>query len=1000
MSNFNFKAIVFLLLIYFLNHAEILAQSFGNASFQKIDQENGLSDNSVECIYKDRNGFMWIGTHSGLNLMDGSDITIFKNNPYNTNSISSNAINDITDDTTGLLWIATKRGLNSFDPFLRKFTTYPLREGAGTRDDNITSLAIDTKNNLFIATPSGLFYLNKTSGKITYIEMPGVDYQKILNNNITHIAVDKSGLLWLSTFNGLWSYDENSKKFTHEINSSNDPQFTRLFTYFIIGNAGKLWIGTWDKGLKEFDPVSKKITTYPLPLVKQSNIVCITETEPINGKYLVYINGNSCAFDPDQDKFIIPNGTSKPDYNSSVNVLYTTPDNWLWMGKDDGLYFYNPSKNLIINHRFQKPITGQAVSVSNWQNKILVAGEGDNFLKAFDENLIETNNFSNNSTKNISCLSMCFYGKDQLMAGTSAGIADINLATGKIDFKRLPDSPRNSTSINFITNLFRDKNHSWWLFPWRKGIWVADSLSQNPHQVFNNFLTEYNIPKPLVISCAVEDKNDNLWMGDYDEGVIFYDRKTNKFSKPFIKEIGERNIITKIIYTRNYCYSFLGSEILKWNVDQKDLQQIKLPDQIDKAINSISLDSAGHLWIATMNGLLSYDLAKKSFNIFTTSDGLLSNEMDGVLYCLPNGKIVFASPEYLSEFDPQKVLESISGIPKIKLVEVVIGGTIALFDTTHKMSFSHDVNNFIFKWAITDFNNPLNNRYYYRLQGIDKDWRFTGKKGEVEFANLSPGNYTLLLKGENSNGISANKIIKLHFNIRPPFWNTWWFLVLLLGSIIAIFYSFYRYRIRQLLQIEKLRNKISLDLHDDIGSTLSSISILSEIALHQKKDFKTDGMLKEIKENSISMMERMDDIVWSINPKNDSLDNLFLRIKTFSAKLFEAKGINYKIDIDENVKHVHVLMEYRQHIYLIMKEAINNLVKYSECTETDIKVSFHSPLLTVTIKDNGKGYDPNQITYGNGLNNMKKRANEMDAKLDMQSKLNEGTIIILKVKIK
>ena len=148
------------------------------------------------------------------------------------------------------------------------------------------------------------------------------------------------------------------------------------------------------------------------------------------------------------------------------------------------------------------------------------------------------------------------------------------------------------------------------------------------------------------------------------------------------------------------------------------------------------------------------------------------------------------------------------------------------------------------------------------------------------------------------------------------------------------------------------------------------------------------------------MMERMDDIVWSINPKNDSLENLFLRIKTFSAKLFEAKGINYKIEIDENVKHVGVLMEYRQHIYLIMKEAINNLVKYSECTQADINVSFHAPLLTVAIKDNGKGYDPNQITYGNGLNNMKKRAAEMDAKLDLQSKLNEGTIIILKVKIK
>ena len=200
-------------------------------------------------------------------------------------------------------------------------------------------------------------------------------------------------------------------------------------------------------------------------------------------------------------------------------------------------------------------------------------------------------------------------------------------------------------------------------------------------------------------------------------------------------------------------------------------------------------------------------------------------------------------------------------------------------------------------------------------------------------------------------------------------------------------------------KMQNIRNKIAFDLHDEIGSTLSSISILSDMVLHQKQEPEAAGMIKEIKDNSIIVMERMDDIVWSINPNNDSMEKLFLRVKDFAAKLFEAKGINYKIEIAENVKHIDVLTEHRQQIYLIMKEAINNLVKYSNCTEAEINVYYESLILKLIIKDNGRGYNPDQTTYGNGLNSMKNRAKEMDAQLVMLSEINEGTTIMLAVKI-
>jgi two-component sensor histidine kinase len=419
---------------------------------------------------------------------------------------------------------------------------------------------------------------------------------------------------------------------------------------------------------------------------------------------------------------------------------------------------------------------------------------------------------------------------------------------------------------------------------------------------------------------------------------------------------------------------------------------------MDKMITSIAFDSIGHLWIATQHGLFTYNFKTKVFNHFTKADGLLSNEMNGTLYCCKNGIMIFGCSRYLSSFNPKEILATL-GVPELKLSEVAVGGKAYQFDTSAKTTFGYEVNNFIFKWAVTDYKDPLNNQYYYRVKGIDKDWRYAGNHGTVEFASLSPGDYTLFLKAKNSNGINADKILQLHFEVMPPFWRTWWFFTLLFIAVCAFFYSLYKYRLKQVLKIEKLRNKISLDLHDDVGSTLSSISILTEMAL-QKKETSSSEMLKEIKENSISLMERMDDIVWSINPHNDTMESLFLRIKIFAAKLFEAKEINYKIDIDEKIKHIHVQMENRQHIYLIMKEAINNMVKYSECTDAEINAGFHSAHLRIFIKDNGKGFDTQKSSFGNGLNSMKKRAAEMNALLEINSKSDDGTAIMLSVKIK
>ena len=200
--------------------------------------------------------------------------------------------------------------------------------------------------------------------------------------------------------------------------------------------------------------------------------------------------------------------------------------------------------------------------------------------------------------------------------------------------------------------------------------------------------------------------------------------------------------------------------------------------------------------------------------------------------------------------------------------------------------------------------------------------------------------------------------------------------------------------------MENIRNKIAQDLHDEIGSTLSSISILSNLALKEDKFMESRNMMEEIRENSMTLMEKMDDIVWSINTRNDSIDSLMLRIKRFAASLFEAKGIDYEIEIGDTIKSLKLSMEYRQNIYLIMKECINNLVKHAGATKAFIRVYTSAEDLQVEISDNGKSFDPGKTYPGNGILNMKSRASAINANLSFHHPVKNGSTVRLSLKIK
>jgi signal transduction histidine kinase len=212
-------------------------------------------------------------------------------------------------------------------------------------------------------------------------------------------------------------------------------------------------------------------------------------------------------------------------------------------------------------------------------------------------------------------------------------------------------------------------------------------------------------------------------------------------------------------------------------------------------------------------------------------------------------------------------------------------------------------------------------------------------------------------------------------------------------------YGIHRLNVKKILAVEKIRGRVSRDLHDDMGSTLSTINILSSMAkakLHTDTQ-KTAEYLSKISDNSQRMMEAMDDIVWAIKPDNDTMQKLIARMREFSTSVLDAKDIVLKFYADEQVMECKPDMEARRDLFLLFKEAVNNAAKYSGATHVHINIEKQANYLWLTVQDNGKGFDVKKADGGNGLGNMQRRAAALSGHLQVQSEANTGTIITLKV---
>jgi two-component sensor histidine kinase len=314
------------------------------------------------------------------------------------------------------------------------------------------------------------------------------------------------------------------------------------------------------------------------------------------------------------------------------------------------------------------------------------------------------------------------------------------------------------------------------------------------------------------------------------------------------------------------------------------------------------------------------------------------------------------------------------------------------------ITLTHRERVFSLDFAALHYRNPARNRYAYRLEGHDDAWRDPDGQRSVTYSNLNPGTYVFRLKAASSDGVWDEEGVSLRIVIQPPWWRTWWFRLLALGMTIGLLSVGHRYRVAHLLALERTRGRIADDLHDDIGSKMSSIALMIDVATQgERLSEAARGRLQEASQAARRTVDDLRDTVWVIDAGQDRLPDLVARMEKVAHQMLQ--GRCYRVELPPQVPPVPLAMEQRRHLLLVYKEALHNAIRHGHAPSLAVRITAAEGLFSFEVADDGVGFDSRQPGGGRGLKTMTSRAERLGARLTLASEPGKGTRVSLSMPI-
>ncbi len=994
-------ALVFYLLFY---SSPIFPQNISNLNIEKV-QDDGLKNNYIICMNQDNNGYMWFGTRQGLFRYDGYNFKTFRNTSADSTVLISNSIQCIYSEKNGL-WMGSMGGLSHVDINTQAIKNYYY--------NSLTVLCIFPENDsvFWVGTNNGLFQFNKKSFKWKRMPFTGT------NASVNAICADNKGNLYFVITDYFCCYSRATGKYKNihprlpyypKIKGITCPAFARC----VAGTDDNLWITTWSGGLLRYNTRTGAIKQWLHPTddlhFVPYKIILDVLTDSSGNLWLANKEGGLTIFETAKNKFInYPvEWQSENKISAAVVSLFRDRSGILWIGTENGIFKYDPhNTHLLRTDMMLKTDTGIApahispLAMLKDNAGALWMGMYEGIYQFDEKKHILINYCKALGVPPNAAVFNILQDKNGVVWFTAKNLlVKISHSPGSGTYQ--PQVFQSQDIKSSITALYIDKEDRIWVGTAKNGIYRFDTASKR----FLSF--HYNDRGPRLqineITSFYQLSKDTLLAGGISTGLLLLHTNTGKYEKV---TWGNTTRIPSDVSVNAICGTgdniWLATEydgLWQTNIHFKKPSIFTVNDGLPSLnVTYLVNDKQGNLWLITNSGVAKLEISTSKITVFDKKDGILNLDELNSMRIDDKNNVFIGSRGCLYSLTAAQILKN-NQPPKVFITNLKIFDKDYSVQKSKPIELSYNQNYFSLDYVALNYTRSKFNRYAYKMDGLDKKWNDAGPRRYVSYANLDEGTYTFNVKASNNEGVWNNVPARLVLIIKPPFWHRWWFYLSVVFVVAVVIYTLYEYNINQLKIRLQMRDKIARDLHDEIGSTLSGINIFSKIALQQMHPGQPgQELIEKISDRSKNTMDALSDIVWSINTRNDGMDNFLAKANEYLSVL-EVQDIGFDFTVDDDVNQLKIGMILKKELYLIFKEAICNASKYAACSFVQINLTHHKGTCMLSISDNGKGFNISNISSGNGIYNMEQRAKKMKADFNIQSEEGKGTTVTLKFRI-
>ncbi len=947
--------------------------------------KDGLLSNGVNDLCQDSRGFLWLATAEGVSVYDGN---AFTNYQTNDGLALGNVLRIIESRTVpGTMWIATLGGrINKYQN--GSFTTFQLDTSG--RALFVNALAEDYAGSLW-CTASGTVY-RMQNGRFSEFR---IGQERLMAETL---AYTPDSLVWIASGYRLHLFSPKDDRVTASIDLPRLAGYPRSeVNHMFVDREGDVWIGTTDSLLLQIRRralLAQRKIMYGVPqhimddeqgtlwIGTKNGLLSISKSHFPRAPFRRYTTENGLLKD-----YIVTglvdheNNLWFSHYNEGLCKL-SNRNLYRFPLKDLGVW-YNNSRAVADNNGHLWISSGRKL-VEIWRRE---DGQWHQYLHHLD------------TGEDIKQLTSLVYDAKQRLW--------VNTQTSLVAFTIIPRAEAHSKLIE-VKHLKPDLGPS--AFPLhvfavdRRGyVWVTitdgrvaklDPEKQKPVKIYT---TAEGLPGYALV--LYQDREQNIWLGGFGGGLIMLPAAgagKMPVSRFTTAEGLPDNEVRAVIQDREgkiWVGTRTGGLAIYANGAFKS---ISVRDGlVSNAIWAMAEDDRGRIWLATAQGVQTVD--SRTFRPDPVKEDLIGAPAASIgIY--RNQFVWFVTQDALHVYEFSRSRPNLVP-PLVYITKFQVNARDQ--DLHARLEFAHHQNHCTIDFVGISFTAEKAVRYQWRLLGVETDWHEPTPQHTVTLAGLGPGHYTFEVRAINADGVMSTNPARLSLTIVPPFWQRWWFRLAVVVTIAGVLLSIYKYRIARLREIEHIRARIAADLHDELASSLASVRLYSEVLQRQipNPSEETQNLLGRIRDLSEEVMEGIGHIIWSVDPRHDQLSDLLDYIQRQARQLCAAAGILLHTQWPEKLKSLSLPPAQRRSIYLILKEALTNALRHARCSEVELACTANDGMLEFVLRDNGGGFDLSVSKGGHGLANMRRRAAEIGAQLEIESQPGAGTVLRLHLKM-